>query len=288
MSWGISNEEIGEERVKPSCVWLDGNNSNDINAQAMSYHIRDMVGSYDRLVQYEAAYETMCGSTARFSYWGDLLPDSWIPFFKPELEYEEDSQTGGLGKDKDMFRVLDRSKKINKGVQIYQAGNVGIPAQEEYDWLGEHCETNNLWGKSYCPAKPKAKREVGSNNQTSINMEMNTKMETQGKRDTKTMVKRRPHRRGISDRLIITSHKEHSAKELCESDTSYGPDTASTTERLFCDMETKALYPFCEEGKTKEVCFDVDSRSLRLANGEKVRQGRSKAPKVYNTFDVWG
>jgi hypothetical protein len=222
----------------------------------------------------------MCRSTARFSYWGDLLPDSRIPFFNPKLEYEIDSENGGLGRDKDLFRVLDLSKNYDKSVSMFLGDDSGLPSQEDYDWMGGFCEENNSWGTGFCPQRPESKRD------TPVKTNIKARAEVPTKKETK--VKRRPHRRGISDRLIITAKQVHSARELCESETSYGPDTVSTVEGLFCDMETKTLYPVCEEGtNNNDICFDVDSKHLRLSNGEKVRQGRATIPKEYNTVSNW-
>ncbi|MBE3050413.1 hypothetical protein IMZ48_49550 [Candidatus Bathyarchaeota archaeon] len=91
MSWGLSQRDIGEKHTRPKCVWLDNDGTNDINAQAMSFHIPDMVANPDRLTQYNENPNSLCKSTPRFSFWGDLLPDSQIPIFIPELEYEKDS-----------------------------------------------------------------------------------------------------------------------------------------------------------------------------------------------------
>ncbi|KAJ5163582.1 uncharacterized protein N7500_005412 [Penicillium coprophilum] len=61
--------------------------------------------------------------------------------------------------------------------------------------------------------------------------------------------------------LVISDSKSHSAKRLCESDTSMGPDFAHTGEAAFCDMGSKVLYAFCtEDGQTD--CFDFDSQSV--------------------------
>ena len=91
MSWGLSQRDIGEKHTRPKCVWLDNDGTNGINAQAMSFHILDMVGNPDRLAQYNERRESLCSSTPRFSFWGDLLPVSVILLFMPELEYEKDS-----------------------------------------------------------------------------------------------------------------------------------------------------------------------------------------------------
>ncbi|KAI9157914.1 Ankyrin-3 [Paramyrothecium foliicola] len=282
MSWGISKEEIGSDRITPDCVWLDGDNTDGLNARAMSFHIKDMVGSFDRAEQYENIPETMCGSTPRFSFWGSLFPDSWIPFFDPPLAYEEDSQSGGLGKDVEPFRVLDRGSEYDKSQYMFRGQNLGRPTKEDYDWRGGYCSEQDLWGQSFCPARPKDERDAGAAKKSPYK----TLTKNPNKTSTKNIVKRRPHRRGISDRLIVTSKKGHSARKLCESETSYGPDTASIVEGLFCDMETKTLYPFCGE-KTKETCFDVDSKSLLLANGSKIRQRGATIPKGYNQIDTW-
>lgn len=82
--------------------------------------------------------------------------------------------------------------------------------------------------------------------------------------------------------LVISDSKHHSAKRLCESDSSMGPDFAHTGENLFCDMDAKVLYAFCtEDGKTD--CFNLESQNVSngatvsttgLANGESDRYAR--------------
>lgn len=66
----------------------------------------------------------------------------------------------------------------------------------------------------------------------------------------------------LDDQLIISNITSHSAKELCESHTSAGPDFVSTIERLFCDMAEKVLWPLCSEDSSY-ACFDLDAKKLR-------------------------
>lgn len=68
-----------------------------------------------------------------------------------------------------------------------------------------------------------------------------------------------------ADRLVVSDSKSHSAKKLCESSTSMGPDFAHTDEELFCDMDSKTLYAFC--AGTKSNCFDFDTHTLYPKNG---------------------
>ncbi|KAK4444390.1 hypothetical protein QBC34DRAFT_278801, partial [Podospora aff. communis PSN243] len=46
-------------------------------------------------------------------------------------------------------------------------------------------------------------------------------------------------------RLVISEFDFHSAKDVCESSSSWGPDMAVVPEGLFCDMCTRKVYPIC-------------------------------------------
>ncbi|KAI1857379.1 uncharacterized protein JN550_013259 [Neoarthrinium moseri] len=119
-SWFIGNNTIGSNFQTPKCVWLDADHTNKINARAMSFHLNDMAPSTDKMSQYQNNRDTLCKSTPRFSFWGNLLPDGVIPFFKPRLEYNEDSAAAGQGADKDLSRVIDKPDQYNKAVYLHQ------------------------------------------------------------------------------------------------------------------------------------------------------------------------
>lgn len=89
---------------------------------------------------------------------------------------------------------------------------------------------------------------------------------TTKKRSEKLRV-RQPVRRPAwaNSEIVISDAKGHSAKRLCQSDSSMGPDFAHTGEELFCDMDTKTLYAFCS-GHDTETCFDLDSQTLSSPN----------------------
>ncbi|KAA8642508.1 hypothetical protein EYZ11_011692 [Aspergillus tanneri] len=65
----------------------------------------------------------------------------------------------------------------------------------------------------------------------------------------------------VKSELVVSEFDNHSAKRLCESHTSMGPDFAHIREGLFCDTEHKILYPFCNE-KITNNCFDLETRSI--------------------------
>ena len=89
---------------------------------------------------------------------------------------------------------------------------------------------------------------------------------------------------------------EHSGRELCESETSRGPDFVSKHERIFCDMDTKTAFPLCDDELGIETgCFRLETHTLVLGDGAEVwrnvRNGthskRAVVPKVYESPEYW-
>ncbi|PSK59393.1 CAAX prenyl protease 1 [Elsinoe australis] len=101
-TWFESENPVGNKDEKPKCVWLDGNHDNGINARALSFHLRDLAPVDAKLAQYKDNPDTLCKSTPRYSFWGDLLPNGIPPFFDPPLKYND-----GNGGDVDLSLVLD-------------------------------------------------------------------------------------------------------------------------------------------------------------------------------------
>ncbi|KAI2627767.1 hypothetical protein GGR54DRAFT_590370 [Hypoxylon sp. NC1633] len=115
-SWFASDNRIGSDFSKPKCVWLDANHDNAINARALSFHLNDMQANEAKLDEYYNNLKTLCSSTPRFSFWGNLLPDGIIPFFNPRLEYKDDN-----GEDVDVSKVIDDPKNpYDKSVYMHQ------------------------------------------------------------------------------------------------------------------------------------------------------------------------
>ncbi|KAG5923434.1 hypothetical protein E4U42_004965 [Claviceps africana] len=119
-SWFLSQNKIGSDFQKPKCVWLDGDHTNGINARALSFHLNDMAPAPDKLAQYQSRPETLCRSTPRFSFWGNLLPNGIVPFFRPRLQYKDDASGSGEGADRDPARVVDRGDQYDKSVYLQQ------------------------------------------------------------------------------------------------------------------------------------------------------------------------
>ena len=81
--------------------------------------------------------------------------------------------------------------------------------------------------------------------------------------------------------LIASTHETHSARELCESGASHGPDFVSFSEGFFCDMDTKTHWPLCTgamngttetetetaQGQVLVDCYHWDTHTLVLGVG---------------------
>lgn len=84
------------------------------------------------------------------------------------------------------------------------------------------------------------------------------------KRDDTTPVPRAVGPRLVDtrdERLIIA--KGDGAISLCGSQTSWGPDYASIEEGKFCRMDTKTLYPLCDQSTgISSSCFNIETRKF--------------------------
>ena len=102
-----------------------------------------------------------------------------------------------------------------------------------------------------------------------------------GKRDTDVF---------MEGHLVLSSYTWHSARELCESSTSKGPDFVSITEGLHCDMTTRQVSAVCSNS-TISNCFDMKVKQMSYG-GMRIR-GDSLArsdvtPKTYHATHQWG
>ncbi|EGD95284.1 hypothetical protein TESG_02773 [Trichophyton tonsurans CBS 112818] len=111
------------------------------------------------------------------------------------------------------------------------------------------------------------------------------------KRDEHARARRSTIRRPgwASSELVISDSKHHSAKRLCMSDTSMGPDFAHTEEGLFCDMDAKVLYAFCADIEEKSACFDLKRQKI-VTHEEETRVNATSTnhgPARYSRIRDW-
>lgn len=78
-------------------------------------------------------------------------------------------------------------------------------------------------------------------------------------------------------RLVVSNSNRFSAKDVCSSPGSWGPDYVSLEDGFFCDMATKTLKPLCADDVDEE-CFQLEE-----ASGTKHKRAiadRSKYSKI--------
>jgi hypothetical protein len=119
--------------------------------------------------------------------------------------------------------------------------------------------------KSYCG--PKAFRAYGSNDGSNPLL---------GKREV------RKARRVLDTRLVVSSYPSHTATELCQSDTSRGPDFISVAEGLFCDMETRQVLQLCADGVNTSCVHMPGNSTMAL-----VRRDGFATEKSYSAVVRW-
>lgn len=66
----------------------------------------------------------------------------------------------------------------------------------------------------------------------------------------------------FESQLVKSNLTTSSAVRLCEGKFSIGPHLASLSEKLYCDMATRELYPICEPDTTGTICFDAEIDEL--------------------------
>ena len=95
----------------------------------------------------------------------------------------------------------------------------------------------------------------------------------------------------VQGQVVISALEKHSAKEVCESSTSRGPDFVSLHEGQHCDMTTRTLYDVCSSTKL-DCCFDAQTSQMRSCASSVRRRdvlsARSVPVKDYHTTHKWG
>src|SRR5947209_20221937 len=92
----------------------------------------------------------------------------------------------------------------------------------------------------------------------------------------------------MGDRLVSSSNPRHSARELCQSDSSQGADFVSVTENLFYDMDAKEIWPLCFSSITCG-CFDLSTRAMQFPDVGRIdaMSGRPTPDKSYTACHNW-
>lgn len=199
----------------------------------------------------------MCESKPRLKFWENMKMNELqcIPIFNPRLPYDEADGTDP--DDKSLLKV--------EGKRSCDPG----PGEQVSPYQLQQLRRFTCCGRIRNPTYgvPNAKRALDS--------------------DAEAPVKRGPAKRRTRDfcndgRIVVSDDLSHSARQLCESPSSTGPDFYHTVEQLYCDMCSKQLYQVCTATLTSD-CFDKDAQKVVPKPG---LQGRAPV-KRYTTLVDW-
>lgn len=98
-----------------------------------------------------------------------------------------------------------------------------------------------------------------------------------------------PHNWCKENQLVVSEHSAHSAREVCESSSSWGPDFVSVVEGVYCDMCKREVYPLCGGDNVGEnrVCFDLGKRQLAGVKRWWKRDATIGPVKKWDSVRVW-
>lgn len=90
----------------------------------------------------------------------------------------------------------------------------------------------------------------------------------------------------MEESLVVSNITQHKAKNLCSSDTSWGPDFVGT-DGMFCDMATKTLMPLCSTDDI-DGCVDIDDQ-VKTVKRRSIMAGRAvrTTHRAYKKIDHW-
>ncbi|KAK7429152.1 hypothetical protein QQZ08_004367 [Neonectria magnoliae] len=84
----------------------------------------------------------------------------------------------------------------------------------------------------------------------------------------------------FDEQLVMDNSSDHATTQLCESETSVGPDFLNIADGLFCRMSDKTLWPICDDATT-DGCFSLEEQQL-------VINGVVQRTKKYSQVVTWG
>jgi hypothetical protein len=200
--WYHSHTEIktGGDPFYPSYFWItrpdkSGKKANPAFPQGVGIHITDFTSDPGKIRQYQDNPDTVCKSDPRFKLYDKLEVIDCIPTFDPILQYNSD------GSDQDL-NALNTPGKVHCDLG---PGQTGTAAQ----WL----QLTKFIPDFISVKRKRYPSDIGF---------LRSRGMTERKREEPQC--------DFDGHLVISDIDAHSAKDLCMSNTSSGPDFVSTNE----------------------------------------------------------
>lgn len=220
-------------------MWIDKPDSGSSGfPQGIGFHVPDFAVNQQRAYDYQTDVRSMCGSKPRLWFYDSLDELQCIRIFKPPIQYNPED-----GTDPD-----DKTPIYVDGEYGCQPGDGTEPDPQQLmqlqQWSG---------GRFSRPT-------YGVHNKRDLDASGVTK-------SGKNMKKKRSSDFCDDGRIVVSDWHGHSARELCESSTSAGPDFYHTGEQLYCNMCTHTLYEICSATLTTN-CWNRDTQKIQPAGNQ--------------------
>ncbi|KAL9123834.1 MAG: hypothetical protein Q9217_006776 [Psora testacea] len=266
--WYHSLLKTGDDDYQPSCIWIDRNRSNGTCLGSLREYSCTYVSTVKfriRLLPFDCHSEASLSSSTLQQLTSTC--DTGLPYQGLGIHITDFAATEARAKQYDENR--DLMCKAAPRFRMYENMNSAdtIPY---FDPPLEYVD------KDLTDVDPKAV------------MDMNRwKLPKEGKNinngvihsDPKPkLLRRQTHAMNSTSTVIISTSPNHSAKELCNSPSSWGYDFVSVAEQLFCDMSERQLWPVCGV-KKRAGCFDRETSTMKplIGSGLSIRD-RVSAP----------
>ena len=96
-----------------------------------------------------------------------------------------------------------------------------------------------------------------------------------------------PHNWCQENQVVVSEHNSNSAVQVCESESSWGPDFVSIAEGVYCDMCRCQYYPLWDGKKMCTTCFDLGKGQLSGPARWWRRDDRVGPVKRYDNVRYW-
>ncbi|KAK0622390.1 hypothetical protein B0T14DRAFT_552848 [Immersiella caudata] len=313
--WYPSSAQMGgvQSRFQPPCFWMDGSGKLGgefpvaMSARLLDFFFPGAPGLAEATAkQWSERPDTLCEAPGRQNFYkkaGDCIPYyptglSEVNMKDPDNGYDFSFTSIKQGHVTDCKNPGERFKRLR------DFGGAPVdPKVEEFVKTAE-LKSNLILG----PLAGRAAKATGTATESGP-----TAIITEGARlprdmTTGTILDRRvenrlqePGKWCQERRLVISEFEGHSAKDVCESGSSWGPDMAVVPEGLFCDMCTRKVYPICGAKKKKQapgefgilggqLCFDLKVKELRVQGkiaSRQVLESEGVKMKEYEVVKEW-
>jgi len=272
----------GTDDFRPPCFWMSSNPKFPA-AHAVSWKLTDFApkGS-DRAMaigqQWIDDPPTLCQAPGRMQYYKYARPDKCVPYFPNALQHDPVDYT-------------DADREYVKHGHRQRCPDAGLP---DNDVILYDNDGNALPPVEY-PQPPPPEPEVTLTPQEQHEVkgeEMRNPREGIIRRDEAQKFLRAGDRAlEMCDHQVVISHlRGHSAKEVCESPTSFGPDFVAIREGpagIYCDMCEHKWYHICRH-RHQTRCWDSETTKLRMPHRRKREEGvLYPEDKVYKRVMRW-